>query len=66
MSTVEQPDCTVFMADGSDCWSTARAKPDSNRMYRWKNGPTNVLIGDATTHNLNCKTDLTTSQFLVA
>ena len=65
MSTVEQPDRTVFMADGSGWWLNGEAKPDSNRMYRWKNATTNVLFGDGSTRNLNCKTDLIASQFLV-
>ncbi|MBC8126088.1 MAG: hypothetical protein H8M99_02925 [Gloeobacteraceae cyanobacterium ES-bin-144] len=64
MFTVEQPDRTVFLADGTGWWLNAEAKPDSKRMYRWKNATTNVLFGDSSTCNLNCKTDLTASQFL--
>jgi prepilin-type N-terminal cleavage/methylation domain-containing protein/prepilin-type processing-associated H-X9-DG protein len=65
ISTVEQPDRTVFLADGTSWWLNAEAKPDSKRMYRWKNGSSNVLFGDGSTRNLNCKTDLVASQFLV-
>lgn len=65
MSTVKQPNRTVFMSDGSGWWLNGEAKPDSKRMYRWKNATTNVLFGDGSTRNLNCKTDLIASQFLV-
>lgn len=65
LSTIEQPERTVFIADGTSWWLNAEAKPDSNRLYRWKNGSTNVLFGDGSTRNLRSKTDLNASQFLV-
>ena len=64
VSSMKQPERTVFLADGTSWWLNAEAKPDSNRMYRWKNGSTNVLFGDGSTRNLNPKTELTASQVL--
>ncbi len=64
LSTIEQPDRTVLMAEGTTWWLNAEAKSDSNRMYRWKDGSTNVLFVDGSTRTLNCKTDLVAAQFL--
>lgn len=67
-SSIEQPARTVFMAEGKEgnwWFNNVGAVTDSPRIYRWKNGTSNVLFGDGSTRNLNPKTDLTTDYFLV-
>lgn len=66
-SSIEQAQRTVFMAEGKEgnWWFNAEAKSDSVRIYRWKNGTSNVLFGDGSTRNLNPKTELRNSDFLV-
>lgn len=64
-SKLDDPARTVFFADGTAWWLNAQAVPDSNRIYRWRNGSTNVLFGDGSAPNLNPKTDLTANDFRV-
>jgi prepilin-type N-terminal cleavage/methylation domain-containing protein/prepilin-type processing-associated H-X9-DG protein len=67
-SSIEQPERTVFMAEGkeSNWWfNNVGAVTNSPRIYRWKNGTSNVLFGDGSTRNLNPKTELPTAYFLV-
>lgn len=67
-SSIEQPQRTVFMAEGkeSNWWfNNAGAVIDSPRIYRWKDGTSNVLFADGSTRNMNPKTELRTSFFLV-
>lgn len=67
-TSIEQPHRTVFMAEGKEgnwWFNNVGAVTDSPRIYRWKNGTSNVLFADGSTRNLNPKTELTTAHFLV-
>ncbi len=67
-ASIEQPQRTVFMAEGKEgnwWFNNAGAVTDSPRIYRWKNGTSNVLFGDGSTRTLNPKTELPTSLYLV-
>jgi prepilin-type N-terminal cleavage/methylation domain-containing protein/prepilin-type processing-associated H-X9-DG protein len=67
-ASIEQPQRTVFMAEGKEgnwWFNNAGAVTDSPRIYRWKNGTSNVLFGDGSTRTMNPKTELTSSYFLV-
>ena len=66
LSTLQQPERTIFMTEGASAfWINGEAKPNSNRIYRWKNGTANILFGDGSTRALNPKTEITTNSFLV-
>jgi prepilin-type processing-associated H-X9-DG protein len=67
-SSIQAPHRTVFMAEGKEgnwWFNNVGAVVDSPRIYRWKNGSSNVLFADGSTRNLNPKTELRTSDFLV-
>lgn len=66
MSSLSDPARTVFVAEGKEgaWWFNAEAKSDSVRIYRWKDGSSNVLFGDGSSRNLNPKSELTHSMFL--
>jgi len=67
LSTLEDPAHTVFMAEGKEnnWWFNGEAKSNSSRIYRWKNGSSNVLFGDGSVRNLNPKTELKDTDFRV-
>ena len=66
LSTLQQPERTIFMTEGASAfWINGEAKPDSNRIYRWKNGTANILFGDGSTRAMNPKTEITANSFLV-
>jgi prepilin-type processing-associated H-X9-DG protein len=67
-ASIEAPHRTVFMAEGKEgnwWFNNVGARTDSPRIYRWKNGSSNVLFGDGSTRNLNPRTELSTAHFLV-
>jgi prepilin-type processing-associated H-X9-DG protein len=67
-ASLQQPEKTVFMAEGKEgnwWFNNAGAITNSPRIYRWKNGTSNVLFGDGSTRNLNPRTELRTADFLV-
>lgn len=67
-ASIEAPDKTVFMAEGKEgnwWFNNVGAVTNSPRIYRWKNGTSNVLFGDGSTRTLNPKTELLTADFLV-
>ncbi len=67
-ASIEQPERTVFMAEGKEgnwWFNNVGAVTNSPRIYRWKNGTSNVLFGDGSTRNVNVKTELPTSYYLV-
>lgn len=67
-ASIEQPQRTVFMAEGKEgnwWFNNAGAVTDSPRIYRWKNGTSNVLFGDGSTRTVNPKNELPTSFYLV-
>lgn len=66
-SSIEVPNRTVFMAEGKEnnWWFNSEAKSNSNRIYRWKDGSSNVLFADGSTQNLNPKSELKNADFLV-
>jgi prepilin-type N-terminal cleavage/methylation domain-containing protein/prepilin-type processing-associated H-X9-DG protein len=67
-ASIEQPQRTVFMAEGKEgnwWFNNAGAVADSPRIYRWKNGTSNVLFGDGSTRTVNPKTELPASFYLV-
>jgi prepilin-type N-terminal cleavage/methylation domain-containing protein/prepilin-type processing-associated H-X9-DG protein len=67
LMTLEDPAHTVFLAEGKEgnWWFNAEAKSNSSRIYRWMNGTSNVLFGDGSARNLNPKSELKNSDFLV-
>jgi prepilin-type N-terminal cleavage/methylation domain-containing protein/prepilin-type processing-associated H-X9-DG protein len=67
ISSIDDPGRTVYLAEGKqgNWWFNAEAKANSARIYRWKNGSSNVLFGDGSVRNLNAKSDLKNSDFLV-
>lgn len=67
-ASIEQPQRTVFMAEGKEgnwWFNNAGAVADSPRIYRWKNGTSNVLFGDGSTRTVNPKNELPASFYLV-
>jgi prepilin-type N-terminal cleavage/methylation domain-containing protein/prepilin-type processing-associated H-X9-DG protein len=67
-SSIESPSQTIFMAEGKEnnwWFNLVGAIADSPRIYRWKNGTSNVLFADGSTRNVNPRTEIRASDFLV-
>lgn len=66
MSSLSDPSRTIFISEGREnfWWFDTDANAGSVRIYRWRDGSSNVLFGDGSTRNLNPMTELTNEMFL--
>lgn len=60
---ITDPGRTVMITEGTSWWLNGEAKPNSNRIRRWKNNTANILWCDGSLQLLNPKTELRQDHF---